>query len=131
MLKTLNALSLLIYFPLILTAQIKPREKSELNYRLIAFTFPAEARTQTYLLELAKGNYYSVDSFKNNIIQSVRSKQNNTIAEVPYFGCQYTWRITYIFGKQSKTVSNLFHFNTGIIPEVDSNITFYYKYALL
>ena len=74
MLKTLNALSLLICFPLILSAQIRPQEKSELNYRLIAFTFPTEARTQTYLLEIAKGNYYSVDSFKKNIIQSIRSK---------------------------------------------------------
>ena len=123
MLKTLNALSLLICFPLILSAQIRPQEKSELNYRLIAFTFPTEARTQTYLLEIAKGNYYSVDSFKKNIIQSIRSKHNNTIAEVPYFGCLYTWRISYIFGKQSKTVSTLFHFKTGIIPEVDTNIT--------
>jgi len=116
-------LSLLILIPQYLKAQIAPAEDRVLNYRIIGFSIPQEQKVANYTLEIAAGNYNSEDSFKKNIINTLHSKTNKIIAEVPSFGSAYTWRVVYAFSKSSKTITALFHFNTGKIPEVDTNIT--------
>ena len=41
------------------------------------------------------------------------------IGEVPSFGSSYTWRVTYTSAKK-QAHTQLYHFNTGIIPEADT-----------
>jgi hypothetical protein len=122
-----NRISSLLFFILIspyyLLSQIVPKEGSKLNYRLIGFSFSSVKHVRNYKLEIAKGNYNAEDSFKMNTIKSVTEIKNKIIAEVPSFGCQYTWRVVYYYDNASKTKSALHHFSIGIVPEVDTNIT--------
>ena len=123
MLRILSLFSLIVLVPQHLTAQIMPRECSVLNYRIIGFSIPPEQKVINYTLEIAAGNYNSEDSFKKKIINTLHNKTNKIIAEVPFFGSAYTWRVVYTFSKSSKTITSLFHFSTGTIPEVDTTIT--------
>jgi len=101
-------------------AQILPKENSILNYRLIGFSFPAMPQTGEYKIEIATGHYNTEDSFKENIILSSEIKTNKQIEEVPSFDIAYTWRVVYK-NAQSTIKSELHHFSTAIIPEVDTN----------
>ena len=101
------------------SAQILPAEGSKLNYRLIGFSFPA-AINSSYTWQIAAGNYNSQDSFRKNIVLSLKTKKNRVVAEVPSFGRQYTWRVV-TAGKTADN-SGLHHFSTGILPFVDTNI---------
>ncbi len=108
-------------FQIRLNAQIKPVEGKTLNYRIIGFSTPEEPRTIDYTFEIAAGNFYIVDSFSKNIIRTTHTKTNKLIEEVPRFGSEYTWRVIYSFKKSNKTISALFHFKTGSVPEIDTN----------
>ncbi len=117
-----KGLFILFFFivPVQLRAQILPKEGSRLNYRLIGFSFPAEAGANSYKIEIATGYYNKADSFKKKIIRSVDSKSNKIIAEVPAFGSQYTWRII-SSGKKAVVENNtLYHFSTQMNPHVDT-----------
>ena len=104
-------------------AQIFPHDGSILNYRLVGFSFPEEKKAIKYKIEIANGDYYAEDSFRHNIINSIYSDRNKKIIEVPAFGCKYTWRITYNTGGSTKNKkSKLFHFSTGSISSVDTNL---------
>ena len=109
--------------PKILNAQISPKDGSTLNYRLVGFSFPPEKRAKSYTLEIAAGYFNSEDLFNRNKYYSKQSDTNKIIAEVPSFGNSYTWRVIYTFGRSGKTISALFHFNTGIVPNVDTSLT--------
>ncbi len=104
-------------------AQVLPRNNSELNYRIIGFTFPAEYDVTGYKVEVAKGVCYHQDSFQKHIIVSFSGTVNKIVGEVPAFGQQYTWRIVCNRRNGTKTKSSLYHFSTGIIAEVDTNVT--------
>lgn len=111
-----------------LQAQFFPREGSLLNYRIIGFSFPLSydgpgERVEKYTIEIASGDYSSETAFEKNIIIAAKSKSNKIIAEVPSFGSQYTWRVIYSGHNSRKMNSGLFHFTTGMIPEVDTCIT--------
>ncbi len=99
-----------------------PAENKMLNYRIIAFAAPPEQSTKEYTLEIAAGNYSSVDSFRKHIIIARHCTTEKTIAEVPAFGSQYTWRTIYHTGN-STTKGNLYHFSTGMAPEADTSGT--------
>jgi Arylsulfotransferase (ASST) len=104
--------------PLCVRAQITPREGRQLNYRLIGFSFPAKEGARNYTIEIATGNHTSEESFSRNIIKKTLSRQNKLILEVPFFGMDYTWRVIY---PGSRAGSQLYHFTTLTLPEVDSN----------
>jgi len=106
----------------VLIAQVLPKEGSQLNYRIVGFSFPVAKQTNQYKIEIASGNYYSEDSFKRNIIKTIDCKTGNTIGEVPAFGKQYTWRVNYV-SREPQTKNELYHFSTGIIPEADTTNT--------
>ena len=115
-------LVLLFIFPFIhCHSQILPKEGSELNYRIVPFSFPESVGSLT--LEIASGRYFSEDSFRKNIVLKKIDTGNKIIAEVPAFGSQYTWRITPNSGAKSGKRSSFYHFSTGIIPEVDTSQT--------
>jgi len=100
-------------------AQILPKEGSKLNYRLVGFSVPAKSKDVKYNIEIATGNYNKEDSFQKNISVTISSDKNNTIAELPAFGRQYTWRAVFMSGK-STGKSELHHFSTTSIPDLDT-----------
>jgi arylsulfotransferase ASST len=105
-------------------SQIHPKEGAELNYRLIRFSFPAETKTTTGILEIAVGNHSNADSFLRNIIYTAIAKSNKILIEVPSFGTQYSWRIVNAnTGSTNTAHSELHHFSTTTIPEVDTSLT--------
>lgn len=101
-------------------AQVKPVENRLLNYRLIGFSVPPLPGVVGYTLEIAKGFYFTEDSFRKNIITTQASQSGNIISEVPWFGCKYTWRVVYQFPEKKLSCSPLSHFETGIIKKVDT-----------
>jgi len=106
--------------PYQLRSQILPQEGSKLNYRIIGFSVPVLPDASKYKIEVAIGDYNSVDSFTKNICCSAVSDSNKIIAEVPSFGSQYTWRI--IYENKRKTIKNsgFYHFTTQMNPHVDT-----------
>ena len=105
-------------------SQVFPKEGSSLNYRLIGFSFEHRLPGCKYKVEIAEGNYNDVDSFSKNIVKTFSSDTNKVINEVPSFGKQYTWRVTYKNTKTKKnTNSDLYHFSTKLILTVDTSIT--------
>ena len=106
-----------------LTAQIFPKEGSKLYSRIIGFSFPAQSWSVKYKIEIAAGDYNTESSFEKKIINSVSSKSNKIIAEVPSFGSQYTWRIVFTAKDSAKTKSILYHFSTKISPDSDTALT--------
>ena len=104
-----------------LNAQVFPHEGSVLNYRIVGFSFPSNAGTHNYTIQIASGDYNSEDAFKKNIIISQSIDTNRIIIEVPAFGTQYTWRVMPLSGKSLITKEYSFrHFSTGITPTVDT-----------
>jgi arylsulfotransferase ASST len=116
-----TALVLSLLSPLQLMSQILPKEGSKLHYRLIGFSFPVPKHSDRYRLEISAGYYNNADSFEKNIINQIHSDSARLIAEVPFFGAQYTWRIVGLRSDPAKTsYGGLHHFSTQSVPEVDS-----------
>jgi len=104
-------------------AQVLPKEGSEVNYRIIGFSVPTKSDAQDYYLQVANGHYRFVDSFSRNIIFSTHARKNKTIAEVPSFGTEYTWRISYCVNGKDTIYGELHHFRTGESDFTDSTKT--------
>lgn len=119
MYKSFKLFFLFFFVPLLLIAQITPKEGSALNYRIIGFSFPPVTQISDYELQIAAGNYSNESSFQKNIAVTANAKNNKIIAEVPAFGRQYTWRIGYSDERSKKTYSELHHFNTMVSPDVN------------
>ncbi len=114
---------MLVVMPPVLWGQILPGENSKLHYRLIGFSFPADVGCKKYQLEVALGNCSNDESFQTKICNTYTGKQNKVIVEVPYFGYDYTWRVVCRGGNAVEKKSELHHFSTSIIPDMDSNNT--------
>jgi len=99
-------------------SQIFPRENSALNYRIVGFSFPSVEDGNKYKIEIAAGNYHSVDSFERNIFYSNYNKIKKIIVELPSFGKQYTWRV--VSKGSGPSDGALHHFSISIVPEVDT-----------
>ena len=106
-----------------LYGQVFPKEGSKLYYRIIGFSFPAQTWAVKYGIEIANGNFDTESLFEKSISISVSDKSNKIIAEVPYFGCSYTWRIFFVAKDGAKTKSILYHFSTRISADVDTATT--------
>lgn len=100
--------------------QLLPKEGSKLNYRLLGVSFPPDRNAQKYLIEIADGNFYSEDSFKRNIIQTINCKENKKIVEVPLFDRNYTWRVSSVTLKDTLSKSRLHHFSTYLVANADT-----------
>src|ERR1700733_293284 len=123
MLKAIVIINLIFLIPFGLQSQVSPKEGRILNYRLIGFSIPAKQKITDYTIEIAIGKYVSESSFIHNITTTVHSASNKIIAEVPNFGSQYTWRAVYSSSNSITAKSELHHFSTGTIPELDTNAT--------
>jgi hypothetical protein len=102
--------------------QVMPREDAELNYRIIAFSFPEVKGANEYIIEIAAGVLDEPGAFGKKVTQTIRSKVNKQTVEVPTFGTKYTWRATAVKdgGKQERGA--LHHFSTGALPVADANL---------
>ncbi len=122
--KLLLILNFLFLIPYPAESQVLPGEGSKLHYRIIGFSVEPVPQAVNYTIEIAAGNYFTEDSFKKNIIQSLASKSNKIIAEVPSFGGQYTWRIAANKEKNNSKLilGGLHHFSIGMSPHMDTNI---------
>ncbi len=121
MIKIICFTFLLISSSFYCNAQVFPKEGNKLNYRIVGFSFPSEPGIENYKIEIANGTYNSEDSFAKNIVVTQTDAANRLIVEVPYFGCQYTWRVVYNKSKSPARKSSLYHFSTGRIPQLDTN----------
>jgi hypothetical protein len=108
------------FLSVLIKAQAFPKEGATLNFRIIGFSDPVLKQATGYNIEIARGRYYSEDSFIRNKILTIPGKANRIIAEVPGFGAQYTWRISYAQKKYVIKSVGFHHFQTGTIPEIDS-----------
>ena len=104
-------------------SQVLPKEDSKLNYRLIGFYFPDVSASSEYVLDIAKGTYYSDDSFRKNVVISKTCAEKKTIVLVPFFGENYTWCVSYRNERLKSRKSVLHHFSTMVIPFVDTSNT--------
>ena len=98
--------------------QILPTEGSTLNHRIIGFSFPGKEHAANRQLQMATGNCTTPEDFESHRILSIEATTNRTIAEVPSFGCQYTWRI--VEGRSKKQSAEFHHFSTGMASPVDT-----------
>ena len=119
--KAYCCLVLLLFISFQLNAQVLPKEGAQLNYRLIGFSFDVKEKTKDCKLEIAKGDISTDEAFKKNIVKTYSCKESRIIAEVPAWGEHYTWRVSYINEQAQKVKSELHHFVTLMIPEVDTN----------
>ncbi len=119
-LKHLFILFFLSLFTFVSGAQVLPGEGTNLHYRLVGFSAPDIRKSVEYKLEIAEGYYNMPDSFTNKIVKTQLSKSQKFIAEVPWFGSEYTWRIISNDPKSSYAKSKLYHFKTGMSPYVDT-----------
>lgn len=99
-----------------LAAQITPKEGSNLNYRIVGFSFPPMHNANNYHLAIATGVINNQDSFNAKIIISENNRTNRIIAEVPAFGERFTWQVIYTIGHANSVFSPLYHFSTDKIP---------------
>ncbi len=106
-----------------LRAQVFPKEGGKLYYRIVGFSFPAQAWAVKYGIEVAAGSYNTEADFEKNISISLSSRSSKIIGEVPFFGSQYTWRILFFSKNMAKSKSILYHFSTRTSPDVDSATT--------
>ena len=100
-------------------AQVLPAEGSRLHYRLIGFSFAAVSGGNC-IVQIADGNFNSADSFRKNIVVSVKTNKTRVVAEVPLFGRQYTWRV--VANSKSGYDTGFHHFSTTTVPFVDTDI---------
>ena len=106
----------------VVLAQVFPVENSSVNYRLVGFSFPAEKGVTDYSVEIAIGNCTNDQVFWKNIVQTLHTATNRVVAEVPFFGREYTWRTSY-YANGKRFFSKLHHFSSIISGEVDSAVT--------
>ncbi len=115
----LMLLFFLFFIPFETLCQTYPHENSVLNYRIVGFYFPGEEKCKSYTLEIAQGDYNDETLFRRNVIITKECVSSRKIEEVPSFGMQYTWRVTYKYNTGLKK-SGFYHFSTGFCQGVDT-----------
>ncbi len=104
-------------------SQVFPKDGATVNYRIVGFIGSSLRGATDYKLEIARGNYNSDAEFNAHVVVSLSGKSERIIAEVPSFGEKYTWRLSASGGKPAVVTKGILcHFNTGFVPEVDSNL---------
>ncbi|RYE24378.1 MAG: hypothetical protein EOP51_07530, partial [Sphingobacteriales bacterium] len=104
-------------------AKIMPAEGAKLNYVLSGFMVDEKPGTAQYRLQIARGNYSDNKLFNKNVFIDKKLSSNRTIEELPDFGRQYTWRMSYLNAKGKETMASpLYHFATDSSDAVDTTM---------
>ncbi len=93
--------------------QQAPAEGSELNYRIVGFLLTKAASGR---LEIALGRFNDDVSFERNLILTKEVTTKKIMAEVPFFGREYTWRY------KGMEHEKFHHFKTMTADNIDSNV---------
>lgn len=96
--------------------RLVPAENASLHYRIVGFSVPEMPGTGYCTLELSAGSASDDRQFDLNIIMRQNLPVDSVIAEVPSFGSQYTWRISWPGSKDRV----FHHFSTLSNPLTDS-----------
>ncbi len=72
------------------------------------------------LLQIANGDFQSEDSFTDNIIRTIPVDSNKVICEVPFWANEYTWRMISSPNSSEDFKTELYHFSTATIPEIET-----------
>jgi hypothetical protein len=121
--RSIFVLFLLLSGNLLLNAQYFPAEGCKLHYRIVGFKFPEHREANRRVLEIAEGYDSTEAIFERNIVKTIQCYNDSQVAEVPYFGHSYTWRVVFFKGSKVIAKSRLHHFETLIIPEVEPEVT--------
>ena len=98
-------------------AQVIPAENALLRYRIIAFDAGAAPADGSVVLEIARGHITSNADFVAARVYTGPYAGSGTLAEVPDFNSNYTWRV----GNRGKTATATLHyFGTANSPNVDT-----------
>lgn len=121
MYKALGAVVPIILLSMMLQAQVVPADLSVLNYRIVGLSIPQNANASSYQFQIAKGNVSNEQLFAKSVFVKHKTSLPTDVVEVPQWGAKYTWRVL-CYDKGGKEISNtgLHHFETGILPYVDS-----------
>jgi hypothetical protein len=103
-------------------AQVWPADSSALNYRIIGFSFPGNKQADSFVLQVAVGDYENEAEFEQHVFASFSCKTNREIAEVPYWNSDYTWRILYFMSGSKQVDSTLHHFRTKGSYSTDTDL---------
>lgn len=107
-----------VFFPILLSAQVRPAEGARLNYRIIGFNAAVAGANKVCTLEVAEGHYEDAEAFARHVTISKVYDCDTVVEEVPEFGKEYTWCI-YRSGIDER---HLHHFWTLNNPLTDSFI---------
>lgn len=92
-----------------------------LNYRIAGFTFPPVEHVKKYTIKIAEGICHSDTEFEQHLILSLTSRTNKVVAEMPFWGRDYTWRVESTDKKKKITQSPFYHFATLLNSALDTN----------
>ncbi len=119
---------LLAILPLVIEskAQIKPENGSCISSRIVGFSFPDEAYSGSYMLEVVKGRVPDDAAFNAaEKIAVINTKDSRVIAELPSFGAVYTWRVTPIAKRNtSEKKGSLYMFKVASLPDEATSFRF-------
>lgn len=121
MIKTIGVILSFIFLSLASKGQIKPNDFSILNYRIAGFSVPENTKATSYIFQIAKGDISNEQAFVKAVFITHKTNKPKDIAELPYWGKQYTWRVSYLdnAGKEFAN-SGLHHFATGDLVYTDT-----------
>lgn len=107
-------------------AQVLPAEGDTLNYRIVGFSVPKITNAAKYIFKISSGKYNTGEenAFVQHIIAETKPGSNKQVLELPEFGKEYTWTVSYI-DKQNKLhpATKYYHFTTGYVPVVDTHLS--------
>ncbi|NDC41538.1 MAG: hypothetical protein EBZ77_08315 [Chitinophagia bacterium] len=96
-------------------AQLHPAEGDSLTSIIVAFREIAGATNNKTRLEVATGYYTDAAEFERNVTITTSFTGNKTIADMPGFAKDYTWRMT-----TGKKPGALHHFTVAYTEYIDS-----------
>jgi hypothetical protein len=106
-------------------AQILPAEGDTINYLIAGFSVPKNKDAVKYVFKVAEGNYSMADAdeFAKHIIAQSKPGSNKQILELPAFGKEYTWAVSYT-DKLNKVHAPVvyYHFRTGYMKYTDTTL---------
>ncbi len=121
MFRSLGVVLSFILLSFVLYGQTMPAEYAVLNCRIVGFSVPVNTLVSSYQFQVARGDVSNEQVFAKALFVKHKTNKPADVIEVPLWGKKYTWRAIG-YDKSGKEISNtgLHHFETGILPYVDS-----------
>jgi hypothetical protein len=103
-------------------AQVIPSEGDTVNYLIAGFAVPKNKEAVKYVFKVAEGKYNITDAeeFAKHIVAQSKPGMNKQVLELPAFGKEYTWTVSYT-DKLNKlhASTQYYHFRTGYVDRIN------------